>query len=151
MIHYTTIGQSKKLIELGLDPLTSDMCYSFTGEHIEDAKDEDFSVSVGLASAIRYNLFSYRYGYDIPCWSLGALIELMPKVISVPVDERSAYFYDLEWQFANDNSLRYIATNRDKCLIDIYSDHDIRGKSFIETAFEMVCWLFENGYIKKGE
>lgn len=81
MIHYTTIGQSKKLIELGLDPLTSDMCYSFTGEHIEDAKDEDFSVSVGLASAIRYNLFSYRYGYDIPCWSLGALLEVMPVYI----------------------------------------------------------------------
>ena len=141
MKHYTTIEQSKKLVELGLSPDTADMFYSRrpTGK-------SEYSVFPDFKPEGRLEVFTK---VDLPCWSLGALIELMPKIISVPVDERSAYFYSLEWQFANDNSLRYIATNRGKCLIDIYSDHDTRGKSLIETAFEMVCWLLENGYIKK--
>ena len=139
MKHYTTIEQSKKLVELGLNPDTADMGYN--GIEDEDAR----KIKYDRVPSTIPNMNS------IPCWSLGALLEVMPKVISIPVDDRSAYFYTLEWQFANDNSLRYIATNRGKCLIDIYSDHDIRNKSFIETAFEMVVWLLENGYIKKGE
>ena len=134
MIHYTTIGQSKKLIELGLDPLTSDMCYSFTGEHIEDAKDEDFSVSVGLASAIRYNLFSYRYGYDIPCWSLGALLEVMPDGVQT-----------------NSN---YTCVTIDITFVHnavVTGSHRVKNNTYIEAAYNMVVWLLENGYIQKGE
>lgn len=145
-MNYTSIEQSKHLLKLGLSPESADACYDVgygqTKAHIEC---ENF---ISYFTNDEYPELKDRY---IPCWSLGALIELMPKIISVPVDERSAYFYSLEWQFANDNSLRYIATNRGKCLIDIYSDHDTRNKSLIETAFEMVCWLLKNGYIKKGE
>ena len=139
-MNYTSKEQSKRLIELGLSKDTADMFYSRrpTGK-------SEYSVFPDFKPEGRLEVFTK---VDLPCWSLGALLEVMPKVISVPVDERSAYFYRLEWQFANDNSLRYIATNRGKCLIDIYSDHDIRNKSFIETAFEMVVWLLENEYIK---
>lgn len=148
MEHYTTIEQSKHLLDLGLNPKSADMWWLYVtaqGKHIAMMYEEPDPHY--LARMKSYGIKNAA----IPCWSLGALIELMPKVISVPVDERSAYFYSLEWQFANDNSLRYIATNRGKCLIDIYSDHDTRNKSLIETAFEMVCWLLKNGYIKKGE
>ena len=144
MQHYTSIEQSKKLVELGLDISTADMKYFYWKNKINAAPTLGFDKAV---------LESYKntQAVYLPCWSLGALLELMPKVISVPVDKRSAYFYNLEWQFANDNSLRYITTNRDKCLVDIYSDHDIENKPLIKTAFEMVCWLLENNYIKKGE
>jgi len=137
MNHYTTIEQSKKLMELGLSPNTADMCYPHFIRHGANTYDEIPEIAEEI-----------DYPYEMPCWSLGALLKLMPKTISVPVDERSACFYNLEWQFANDNSLRYIATNRGECLIDIYSDHDIGGKSFIETVLEMVVWLIENNYIK---
>ena len=149
MTHYTTIEQSKKLVELGLDPLTSDMYYSFTGEHIKDAKDEDFSVSVGLASAIRDKHFSYRYGYVIPCWSLGALLEIMPEQITYSYfepfplgffkgskEEYSKYGHYWIQYFCTEHGGAYIQTN---------------GHTTIEAAYNMVCWLLENGYIKKGE
>ena len=133
---WTTVEEAQQLVEAGLSIETADM-------HYLNYSDNDFSALtfpyVDTSPSIR--------SWVIPCWSLGALIKLMPKTISVPVDERSAYFYNLEWQFANDNSLRYIATNRGKCLIDICSDHDIGSKSFIETVIEMIIWLLENKLI----
>lgn len=134
MTHYTTIEQSKKLVELGLDPLTSDMYYSFTGEHIKDAKDEDFSVSVGLASAIRDKHFSYRYGYVIPCWSLGALLEMMPDGVQT-----------------NSN---YTCVTIDITFVHnavVTGSHRVKYNTYLEAAYNMVCWLLENGYIQKGE
>jgi len=142
MQHYTTIEQSKKLVNLGLNPGSADMCYI---QHFDESYNEVTFIEED--PILTYTIDTI----DLPCWSLGTLLELMPKVISIPVDERSSYFYRLEWQFANDNSLRYITTNRGRCLIDIHSDSDVKGKSFIETAYEMVCWLLEKGYIKKGE
>jgi hypothetical protein len=135
-MNYTTVEQSKKLLELGLNPESADMWWTPLNWQLTEYYVEVKQDGIGTPKN------------PLPCWSLGALLKLMPKTISVPVDERSAYFYDLEWQFANDNSLRYIPTNRGKCLIDIYSDHDIGRKSFIETTFEMMVWLLENGYIK---
>ena len=126
----TAVDQSKKLIELGIDVNTADMCY------LNDIKLNANSYNVAISLWSDY--------YEItPAWSLSALLGLMPKVISIKVGKYSAYRYDLEWQFANDNSLRYVGHNR-KCLIDIYSDHDDEWKDSIDTAFEMVCWLLEN-------
>lgn len=136
----TDLKQSRKLVELGLDPNTADMMYLYwinsktKQEGIEDIPTvrEELPIQKG----------------DVPAWSLTALLELMPRIISVKADEHSAYRYQLEWQFANDNSLRYIATNRNECLIDIFSDHDNKYKTEIETAFKMVVWLLKNDYIK---
>lgn len=134
---WTTLEESKQLLESGLPIDTADMHYLSYGLYY--GSDEFKALAfpyVDTPPKIR--------PYAIPCWSLGTLIKLMPKTISIPVDERSAYFYNLEWQFANNNSLRYIATNRGKCLIDIYNDHDIGSKSFIETTVEMIIWLLKN-------
>jgi len=125
----TTIEQSKKLLKLGIDVNTADMFYRDNGvdvklmwEHLPDVQVTN------------------------PAWSLSALLGLMPKSICIKQSEHSGYFYFLEWQFANDNSLRYVGNDR-KCLIDIYSDHDDGWKDSIDTAFEMICWLKENGKI----
>ena len=106
---YTTIEESKQLIEAGLDPKTSDMYYSFMGEHIKEAKSEDFTIHVGTAYTIKDNHFSYRYGYVIPCWSLAALLELLPKSINAvnvygekidcelrihPLDQNAVYYIE---------------------------------------------------------
>ena len=131
----TTIEQSKKLIELGMDVKTADMDYV---PCVNDMNEYDYVV----------NIWNNEHEENwIPCWSLTALLGLMPKVISIMVSEDAAYRYELEWQFANDNSIRYVGSDR-KCLIDIYSDHDDdKWKDLIDTAFQMVVWLKENNKI----
>lgn len=63
---YTNIQQSKKLAEiLPLD--SADMKYPYFG-------DGQYGSSAVFGEPIEYS-----GGKDIPCWSLAALIELMPK------------------------------------------------------------------------
>ena len=66
--NYTSLEKSKKLLELGLNPESADMYYPWDADsksvfNIPIVKD-DYSMSC------------------IPCWSLGALLEVMPKAIN---------------------------------------------------------------------
>lgn len=110
---YTTIKQSKRLLSLGLDQGTADM-------HYEDCT-ETFKLHASPSE--------YGYEYNIPTWSLTALLELMPDV------HLKKYNYD-------GNTNYYIT----KVGIDTYTtDHyDFP----IDAAFEMICWLIEQRYIK---
>lgn len=54
-MQYTTIEQGKRLVELGLDPSTSDMWYS-----------EKYGIQIGFA------------GKRKPAWSLDALLKVIP-------------------------------------------------------------------------
>lgn len=143
----TSIEQSKILIELGIDVNTADMRYGYIAPY--DYSDRMYD---GGYDEVPYpkdflkknpNFSENEYDGELPAWSLSALLQLMPKSICIKQSEHSGYFYFLEWQFANDNSLRYVGIDS-KCLIDIYSDHDVALKDDIDTAFEMVCWLKEN-------
>lgn len=60
----TTIEQSKKLIELGIDVITADMYWWATSKryYIEAMDDGDFNEREG----------------HVPAWSLSALLELIP-------------------------------------------------------------------------
>jgi hypothetical protein len=138
----TDLSQSKKLIELGINVNTADMCWSlFTiiTNGNKDIKQVLLPTSYGVVIKQSAPDFIERH----PAWSLSALLGMMPKSICIKQSEHSGYFYFLEWQFANDNSLRYVGHDG-KCLIDIYSDHDVKWKDSIDTAFEMICWLKEN-------
>ena len=143
----TSLEQSKKLIEVGIDINTADMFYA------DILVNDEHKYIIHPLESYGFKTFKDTKGREsaklkfIPAWSLSALLDLMPKVISIMVSEDAAYRYELEWQFANDNSIRYVGSDR-KCLIDIYSDHDDdKWKDLIDTAFEMVCWLKENGKI----
>lgn len=81
MKYYTTIEQSKKLLELGMSPESADMLYTWDIDNktyyplpIIDDKEHDFPS--GLS-----------------CWSVGALLEL------VPIDEL--------WTENRDGSTKY--------------------------------------------
>jgi len=139
----TTIEQSKKLIELGIDLNTADMTWEKVAKSLTE--DSYWKLIIGLDISIKNNLFSYRNGYVFPAWSLSALLSLLP----ISVSKEKGYPYYLEWQFWNDNSLRYVNPYSDKreCLVDIYSDHDEKLKDYIDTAFEMICYLKENKLI----
>ncbi len=60
----TSIEQSKKLIELGIDANTADMYWWYSGKryYVESMDDNDFNKES-----------------DIPTWSLTALMELMNR------------------------------------------------------------------------
>ena len=118
----TSIEQSKKLIELGIDRKTSDLYY-WCGEDLRiggyKAQDEEL---------------------DIPAWSLAALLNIIPKHIGDSVFRMDMGETDINLWF-DDLSSRTV----DEVLPDITKEN------FVDAAFEMVCWLLENGYIKKGE
>lgn len=117
----TDIEQSKKLIELGIDISTADMVY--LKSYFED--EEEYSLLVG----------SYHEGYTekddgtivpvfdehIPAWSLSALLELIPPGNILLRDALSS-----EYKCIN---------TVDSCYYD----------NPLDAAFEMVCWLKENG------
>lgn len=112
----TDIEQSKKLAEFlpiesadmyyFLDPTPAGNIYHLTVQRVD----------VGIK-----NLPQYDEG-DIPCWSLSALLKLMPKsIISTP----------------NPLSTNY-------CCRNIEFDIEFYADNPVDAAFEMVCWLKEN-------
>lgn len=133
-----SVEQMKYLRELGLD--TSDATFtwvlypnSIKGDVIptlemwrwEQIKDEQKKVCV-------------------PAFTLQDIIELLPRSIQPNPDEGTyylnLYYYDLSWvvdYLNNEGDGSYVATTSDD--------------SFIEAAYEMLCWCIENGYIKELE
>ena len=105
----TSLEQSKKLLELGIDVKTADMLWTY-----------DFTVNdINCLNVISKHLKPEEN--DIPAWSLVALLELIPSNVFL-------YAKLVKW----DNS--YYIENR-SMLCD----------NPIDAAFEMVCWLKENG------
>lgn len=69
ILGWTTKEQSKQLLKAGIVPKTHDMHW-FKVKGFYDLR-------CSTHPAVAQNLFAFRSGYVIPCWSLGRLIELM--------------------------------------------------------------------------
>lgn len=125
---YTTIEESKQLIEAGLDINTHDMFY-----HREDSR-EGYLISVGNHPAIINNLFSYRNSYIIPCWSLAALLNII-----------------------NDNKIMINIHNdtQGNITFGLYDSGFLTGESEFssesEDLVEEIIWLLKNNYIKSNK
>lgn len=78
----TTVEQSKRLLELGLDVDTSDMCWlakKLWGDDVE-IPEEDRSY---ILSTDKDDSFCSRYDVDcVPSWSLHRLIAMLPDFFS---------------------------------------------------------------------
>lgn len=110
----TSIEQSQKLIDLGIDINTADMLWTY------DFVVDDIN---GL------NVISEHFKpeeNDVPAWSLDALLNII---------ERTALFKTPQgWMCQT-----YV---KEKVInLDNYCDNSI------DAAFEMVCWLKENGIL----
>ena len=128
-MNYTTIEQSKKLIELGLDASTADMYYPDMYYPEYDLIHSKIPLFMGD---------DFYSDSDIPCWSLGALLEVMPKNIYGPRPK--------------DHPTEFMFTPRGLCYFDWtgmqpgpYYD---TNNGYITAAFNMMVWLLENDYIK---
>jgi hypothetical protein len=120
----TSIEQSKKLLSLGLYPNTADMFYTFN-------RDFNGNIIGFLPSPLVSDGFIDIDGGEIPCWSLAALLELM----SDGVQTYKTYNYvRIDITFVHNG----IVTGSKR----------VEDKTYINAAFEMVCWLIEQKHIK---
>jgi len=130
MKHYTSIEQSKKLLKLGLSAVSADLAWR--NERLGD-RIKCFTPSFDTTCA--------NWDKDLPCWSLGALLEILPKNIRIV----STYYYYELYASTKGYAIDFIDTDKLRKL------HTVEEESLIEAVYNMIVWLFENGYIKKGE
>lgn len=71
--NFTTPEQSKRLLELGV-PADSADCHYKKPDNLTEKWE--YQCYIGECIAIKQNLFSYRNGYIIPCWTFGRLMEI---------------------------------------------------------------------------
>lgn len=111
----TTLEQSKKLVELGIDPSTADMSYRPYREE-------------GGISDYKFDLCPYKYASWIgyPAWSLSALLDLMPIINDDTYTMRGTL-----------DKGAVISHEGVTCVM-------CQEKTPIDAAFEMIVWLKEN-------
>lgn len=128
MKSYTDIEQSKKLAKLL--PLESADYF-----HAPDAGvviTEPYKLNNGHETVIT------AYKGAIPCWSLSALLDLMPERISI--NNEASYPLTLK-KSVGGYSFTYGSYKR------IIDNVTTIGLTPIEAAYSMVVWLLENNYI----
>lgn len=126
----TSIEESKKLVELGIDRKTSDMYY-WCGSNLRiggyKAQDEEF---------------------DIPAWSLSALMKMLPDFtiptafsykVSVPSMTKTDRGYSLK--YVGDFEVKINKGDGIESPIEIFADNPI------DVAFQAVAYLKENNKI----
>lgn len=115
------ISQMKHLKELGVDTRTASLCW------------------VCLLSEPYLSFYDKEYPQEdtkvVPAFTLQDILDLLPNNV--------------------DNELfLFIEKGKHKWRIgytDISSDEifeDFSDKNFIDAAYEMLCWIIENGYLK---
>lgn len=112
----TTIEQSRKLLELGLDPKSAD--FAWVGEDgcfVKSSSDEVEDT-------------------ETPAWSLEALIDALPS--GTAFISKGRLVYSISFRKGGGGDENFVSTS--------YS------KSLINQVFELVVWMFENGYMQKG-
>lgn len=125
----TTIEQSRHLAELGVDLKTADLTY----EKLAIWNKVDFPE--GFQYRLRDMHFQYFSGIGVPCWSLEALLELMPEVLDGSCG-LSIYKEDDEWMVCYEDGCGHVY------------GHEETSFDIVLAAYRMVVWLIENGFIK---
>lgn len=134
----TSIEQSKKLMELGIDVNTADMFFAMNGTLPVVSKyiDDGFVTAVDGA---------------IPCWSLSTLMNLLPSEFTIE-NKFGKYKYEIKihkYKLTNDVNVYQIAYGNYKWYEDgSHSWKDMintgQKEELLDAVFDMVCWLLED-------
>ena len=133
---WTTIEDSKKLLEKGLDLNTADMSYNWVvcrvvnGNPKEDWLLQPFSPDDNQPHE------------QLPCWSLGALLELIPKFLMVEWN-CTEYYLNVFPNTDGSMCVDYVDNYTDDGLVEFIEDTTIKA------VVNMLVWLLENEYIQK--
>ncbi len=117
----TTIEQSKRLVELGLDPATSDMCYP------RDAFSSTYDLEPACHGA-------GGTGIALPAWSFDALAKIISDA------------YILELHIRTDKTWNLYCKYSAKVIFRSFDINNGEGyKSPIDAIYHLLVWLLENG------
>ena len=116
---YTSIEQSKKLLQLGMSPESADLCYHCY--YVGDENGDHPYYKLGEREE------KCREKDCIPCWSVGALKEVITGSFSLFHD--GTYWW-CEW------------SNTDSDYIDFTTT--CKCNTAIEAVYKTVVWLLEN-------
>lgn len=137
----TSIEQSKKLMELGIDVDTADMCISlFT--IITNGNKEIKQVLVPLNYSNVTECPAPDFIERFPTWSLSALLDIIPPYLGEfkdGIDFGFSKAMNSKWYSAH-----YIQLDNSGLAS---FNKTVTGDTAIDAAFEMVVWLKENGKI----
>lgn len=138
----TSTEQSKKLMELGIDVKTADMFLAVNGTIPVVSKyiDDDGFVTADDTA--------------IPCWSLAALMKLLPSEFTTE-NKFGKYKYEIKirkYKLTDNVDIYQIAYGNYKWYEDgSHSWKDMintgQKEELLDAAFEMVCWLKKEEYI----
>ena len=136
MKSYTDLGQSKKLA--GFLPLESaDMIYT----PIMDIDSMSNSGFLDIPECYSFNEFKDSHAKPLPCWSLAALLQVLPLGL---YDEFDGCDYELEINMI-DKMPRYIR------LGDISHSKfpwDFEKDTLLDNIVESIIWLNDNNYFE---
>lgn len=131
--NYTTIEQSKALLEAGLSPLSANDTYR---KNPVDGK-------------YFWSQLAFREGHDdgeeiLPCWSATELLALLPDHITICETGRARKQYHLEIS-------KYEPWNYGVCYVyGFYPDESVLketgGENLLDALVEMLCWVMDNHY-----
>ena len=141
----TSLEQSKKLIELGIDVNTADMRYGYIAPY--DFSDRMYD---GGYDKVPYpkdflkknpDFSENQYDGELPAWSLSALLELMPS-----------YLFEFERGidlniYPNINGKAWHCSYMPNTIENMKTDkfkQITHGDSLVDAAYDMVVWLKKN-------
>lgn len=133
----TSLYQSGKLISLGLDPKTADLCWTnhcfgsiLSSTRLEGSSPEEFRLRLG-----RFDK-NYCGAFIEPAWSLEALIRIAPPVIE------DCYFFTISGTDYGKYIVGYeLESTEEEDQIALYT---VTSDSLIDGMFDLVCWLLQH-------
>jgi hypothetical protein len=154
---YTDIEQSKKLAEI-LPIESADMRYGYIApyEYSDRMFDGGYDEVPYLKDFLKKNpnFSEDEYDGELPCWSLAALLNLLPSEFTEK-GEYSETTYNIKirkYALTKDVDIHQIAYGSIKFDVDgQYSFKDMintgEKEDLLDAVFQMICWLKENGKI----
>lgn len=127
-----SIEQMKRLHELGLDTSQASM------EYIEDNNGKILCIS----KENKHNIKDIEEGFIIcEAFTLQDIVDLLPGTIINNGDE-----YCLEFGLSEPDKSGWYIQYKSVQTISV-----LKYVTFIDAAYEMLCWCIENGYITTNE
>ena len=151
----TSLEQSKRLIELGIDVNTADMVYghiapyNFSDRMYDGGYDEIPYIKDFFK--VNSNFSEDEYDGGLPSWSLSSLMNLIPSEFT-EVGKYATTTYELDvrkFKLTDNVDLYQIAYGNYKVYEDGHSSwkdmiNTGQKEDIIDAVFAMVCWLLEN-------
>lgn len=126
----TSAEQSKRLLALGIDPLTADMSL---------CAEEDGTMQPSLCAYNSYHEQDRQSGNALPSWSLSRLLEMMPKAI----EQMNRPNADLD---INGDGMYWFVTYEEFGYDVVHQE--MKGDLF-DAVIGMISWLIQNNFFNK--